>query len=659
MNKKINFPIFAAFLACLALANGAFAQGTAFTYQGLLNAGGAPANGSYDIAFSLYATDTGGAAIGGPSTTFGAGVTNGVFLATLDFGPNSFTGAGRWLEIAVRTNAATTFFTLSPRQPITASPYAIFAGGVTAAGISGTITPQQLPTYFVTNGADGINISGTFAGDASGLTNIPANSLLGVTTNRLGVAWGDNSVGQTNVPVGLSNIVQVAVGEEFSVALRADGTVSAWGADGNHQTEVPIGLTNVIAIAAGSSHSLALKSDGTLATWGNGSSAVGSIPPGLSNVMAIAAGGNCSFALKTGGTLVAWGDNSFGQTNIPVGLSNVIAIAGGNSHSLALRSDGMVFVWGDNTLGQTNVPGDLSNVVAIAAGRFHNLALKSNGTVVAWGYDGLLQTETPVGLTNVIAVAAGFGHSLALKADGTLVEWGVDAAGQSGVPVGLTNVIALAQGCSATHALVVQKRFNPFISPAALLQGNNTFNGDVQINGNLQFSGMVTGSGGRFVILTNGWVGISNSAPTHLLTVGGGTPAYCDGTTWVNGSDRNAKQGFAAVDPGEVLEKVTTLPISRWQYKVDAEGVRHIGPMAQDFHEAFELNGNDDTHIATVDEGGVALAAIQGLNQKVEQLQKTLNEKDGDCAALKRENEAMKQKLDALQKLVQAALERP
>ena len=53
------------------------------------------------------------------------------------------------------------------------------------------------------------------------------------------------------------------------------------------------------------------------------------------------------------------------------------------------------------------------------------------------------------------------------------------------------------------------------------------------------------------------------------------------------------------------------------------------------------------------------LAAIQGLNQKVEQLQKTLNEKDGDCAALKRENEAMKQKLDALQKLVQAALERP
>ena len=81
-------------------------------------------------------------------------------------------------------------------------------------------------------------------------------------------------------------------------------------------------------------------------------------------------------------------------------------------------------------------------------------------------------------------------------------------------------------------------------------------------------------------------------------------------------SDRNAKENFKAVSAREVLEKVATLPVAEWNYKGDA-GTRHLGPMAQDFHAAFGL-GADDTHIATVDADGVALAAIQGLNEKVE-----------------------------------------
>ena len=85
----------------------------------------------------------------------------------------------------------------------------------------------------------------------------------------------------------------------------------------------------------------------------------------------------------------------------------------------------------------------------------------------------------------------------------------------------------------------------------------------------------------------------------------------------VNGtSDRNAKEKFTVVSPRAVLEKVAALPISEWNFKNEA-AIRHIGPMAQDFHAAFSV-GMDDKHIATVDEGGVALAAIQGLNQKVE-----------------------------------------
>jgi hypothetical protein len=72
-----------------------------------------------------------------------------------------------------------------------------------------------------------------------------------------------------------------------------------------------------------------------------------------------------------------------------------------------------------------------------------------------------------------------------------------------------------------------------------------------------------------------------------------------------------------------VLEKVAALPISRWNFKGDT-ATPHVGPMAQDFHAAFRL-GTDERHIATVDADGVALAAIQGLNQKLEE---TVRQKD-------------------------------
>src|SRR5262249_27589143 len=89
---------------------------------------------------------------------------------------------------------------------------------------------------------------------------------------------------------------------------------------------------------------------------------------------------------------------------------------------------------------------------------------------------------------------------------------------------------------------------------------------------------------------------------------------YVNGT-FVSSSDRNAKENFRPLDSREVLSKVAALPLTRWNYKDDT-GSEHIGPMAQDFYAAFKV-GPDDKHIATIDEGGVALAAIQGLNEKL------------------------------------------
>jgi len=133
----------------------------------------------------------------------------------------------------------------------------------------------------------------------------------------------------------------------------------------------------------------------------------------------------------------------------------------------------------------------------------------------------------------------------------------------------------------------------------------------------------------RMTVNNSGYVGIGTTTPGNLLVVGTGG-AYCNGTSWVNGSDRNSKEAFTAINPRAVLEKVSALPITEWKYKVEADGTEHLGPMAQDFHAAFGLNGPDDKHIATVDEEGVALAAIQGLNQKVEEQLKAKDAKIQD-----------------------------
>lgn len=166
----------------------------------------------------------------------------------------------------------------------------------------------------------------------------------------------------------------------------------------------------------------------------------------------------------------------------------------------------------------------------------------------------------------------------------------------------------------------------------------------------LQSSGSLSIDSG-FIDLVDGSIQMSSD----FLEVG---QAICNGAIWLNGSDRNSKEDFSAVDSRHVLDKVLSLPISEWKYKVDENGGRHLGPMAQDFHAAFGLNGTDDKHIATVDEEGVALAAIQGLNEK-------LNEKDAEIQSLRKEldeqktlNQRTTERFDQLEKAVARLVER-
>jgi hypothetical protein len=110
------------------------------------------------------------------------------------------------------------------------------------------------------------------------------------------------------------------------------------------------------------------------------------------------------------------------------------------------------------------------------------------------------------------------------------------------------------------------------------------------------------------------WVAIGKFIADQ--TIATWTGAYLsDGGAWINNSDRDSKTELRAVDTASILAKVAALPISTWRYKSE-DDQRHLGPMAQDFRAAFGLGG-DERHIATIDEDGVALAAIQGMYREL------------------------------------------
>jgi Chaperone of endosialidase len=129
-----------------------------------------------------------------------------------------------------------------------------------------------------------------------------------------------------------------------------------------------------------------------------------------------------------------------------------------------------------------------------------------------------------------------------------------------------------------------------------------------------------------------------------------GFAGYFDGNVHVTGelsamtvtqsSDRALKDNFVRVDGRSILHRLGQMPIQSWTYNGERSGIRHIGPTAQDFYEAFGLGG-DDRHITTVDEGGVALAAIQSLYE-------LHLEKEREVRALKTELESLKAEVDAL-----------
>ena len=130
MQTKTYFPLAVAVTLFIGQGSvlGQAPVGSEFTYQGQLKDGGAPANGDYDFIFLLYDAQTGGAQVGNEMELDEVFVSDGLFTVELDFGSGAFTGDARWLQVSVRDSAlGGAYSDLSPRQPVSAAPVALYA----------------------------------------------------------------------------------------------------------------------------------------------------------------------------------------------------------------------------------------------------------------------------------------------------------------------------------------------------------------------------------------------------------------------------------------------------------------------------------------------------------------------------------------------------
>lgn len=130
-----------------------------------------------------------------------------------------------------------------------------------------------------------------------------------------------------------------------------------------------------------------------------------------------------------------------------------------------------------------------------------------------------------------------------------------------------------------------------------------------------------------------GNIGLGVTNPTAPIQHTSGASLTAGGT-WASASSRSLKENLTPVDGAEMLARLARMPITRWNYKAEPATTQHIGPMAEDFYELFQVGENDRT-ISDVDRSGVALAAIQELHREMQKL--------------KKENRALQQRLTRLE----------
>jgi hypothetical protein len=367
-------------------------------------------------------------------------------------------------------------------------------------------------------------------------------------------------------------------------------------------------------------------------------------------------------AATLGGQSAAGFWSTSGNTGANPANGNFLGTADGQP--LELRVGGTRALRLEPTANSPNVIGGAANnaVAAglsgavIAGGAYNYIDAGSSNGVVGGGTTNIIQDSAAE-----CTIGGGAGNLIQTAATGSTIGGGegnliADNASDSTIGGGNSNS---AGGPSET---VGGGDFNAADGYAATIPGGagNTADGDYSFAAGYNAEAADAGSfvwadsigysfssaaANEFAVRATGGVRFVSGVDTNGNPKAGVSLA-AGGGSWASLSDRDSKENVVAVDARQVLDRLAQLPIATWNYKSQEPAVRHIGPMAQDFFAAFGV-GEDQRHITGVDADGVALAAVQGLNRKLEA---NLAEKEAQILELRQALAQLKQQLERLAK---------
>ncbi len=354
---------------------------------------------------------------------------------------------------------------------------------------------------------------------------------------------------------------------------------------------------------------------GTCSTAGSGSfngiSANGNVAGGTDSVVA---GGASNLACDQYSAITGGEQNAIAGTN---GGAEGSFIGGGFGNQISGGASYSVIGGGyDNVVDGDNVFETIGGGAYNTASSYYSAVLGGATNKASGQFSAIVGGEVGTASGSNSFVGGGLSNTAS-------AEWATIAGGNTNTASGnASNVSGGANNtASGAHATVLGGSKNTASGNQSLAAGVNSnaattgsfvwsddSSGATQLTSTVDNQFLARASGG-FTL----WTNATNTVGATLASGSG---------TWASASDRAMKTNVARIDDADVLDKVATLPITTWSY-VSERGVRHVGPMAQDFYAAFGV-GADDRHITSIDEDGVALAAIKALHAENARLRREL-----------------------------------
>ena len=295
----------ALFVLLVVCTHTATAQSTGFTYQGRLNDNNQVANGTYDFEFKLFTALTGGTQDGTPREVLNVAVSNGVFTVLVDFGAGAFPGADRFLEIGVKPAGGGAFTTLTPRQQVTITPYAIKSASATTADSAINATNAQnavnaQSAQTATNATNATNA--TTANNSLQLGGVVASQYVQTNDFRL----TDARSPLPNSPNYIQNSTTPQAGSNFNIGGNGTAGGTLTGNIVSATTQYNIGISRVLS-SPGSFNFFAGNGAGQLNSTGTSNSFFG-VNAGIFNTTG---GSNAFFGFEAGRNNNGGANNSY------------------------------------------------------------------------------------------------------------------------------------------------------------------------------------------------------------------------------------------------------------------------------------------------------------------------------------------------------------